>query len=75
MMTLVEYFARCKKTTLPDAVTMLARAGIHPNRPHDVEVLRLTKAMKKAAEKAPGKGVVATVFRANRDSGCGWDRA
>ena len=37
---------------LPDARTMLARAGISPDGPHEVEVMRLTKAMQKTAERA-----------------------
>jgi hypothetical protein len=55
MMTFHEYAAWRKKTTLPDALTMLARAGVDPHGPHEVEIMRMTKAMKKSAEQAFGK--------------------
>ncbi len=54
MMSFYEYAWR-KKAALPDAETMLAMAGIDPHGPHEIEVMRLTKQMKKAAAQAPGK--------------------
>jgi hypothetical protein len=37
-----------RRVALPDPRTMLAMLGIDPHGPHDVEVLRLTKELKKA---------------------------
>ena len=39
--------------TPPDADAMLVRAGVDPLGPHEVEVMRLTMAMKRAAGRAP----------------------
>lgn len=61
---------RRKQTTLPDAVTMLTRAGIDPDGPLEVEVMRLTKQMKKAAAQAPGRGA-ASKARASQIPGVG----
>jgi hypothetical protein len=56
MMDFMEYSAWQKKTTLPDSRTMLKQAGIDPDGPHEVEVLRFAKAMKKADALAPRAG-------------------
>lgn len=53
MITFYEYAAWRRKTTLPDAATLLALAGISPRAPHDVEVMRLIKTMKKTDERTP----------------------
>ena len=53
MMTFYEYAAWRRKTTLPDAATLLTKAGISPDGPHEVEVMRLTKAMKRAERAQP----------------------
>lgn len=52
MMSFNEYAARRQKMTLPSPATMLTLLGIDPHGPHDVEVMRMTKAMKKAADQA-----------------------
>ena len=53
MMTFNEYAAWRRKTMLPDAATLLALAGTSPGAPHEVEVMRLTKAMKRAERAQP----------------------
>lgn len=62
MMSFFEYAAWRQRTGLPDAETMLRRAGIDPHGPHEIEVLRLVKQMKKADAQAPSitsSGIVA----------------
>lgn len=49
MMSFSEYAAWRQRTSLPDAHTMLIKAGIDPHGPHQIEVMRLTKVMKKVA--------------------------
>jgi hypothetical protein len=43
-----EFIAGRKKPVLPDPATMLARLGITPDVPHEIEILCMAKQMKKA---------------------------
>lgn len=52
MMTFSEWRRRM---ALPDPRTMLAMLGIDSHGPHDVEVLRLTKELKKADGRAAAR--------------------
>ena len=61
MMTFYEYAAWRRKTTLPNAATLLALAGVPPEVPHEVEVMRLVKAMKRAVERTSPRGASGTV--------------
>lgn len=56
MIDFYEFIARRRKPTLPDPVTMLRMLSIDPEGPHEVEVMRLTKAMKKQAAARPSRG-------------------
>jgi hypothetical protein len=44
-----------KKTGFPVAAKLMAMLGIKPHGPHEVEVMRMVKGMKRAAERAPTK--------------------
>ncbi len=46
-MTFDEFITGRQKAGLPDAQSMLSRAGIWPSVPHEVELLRLLKSWKK----------------------------
>jgi hypothetical protein len=48
MIDFYEFIAGRKKPVLPDPATMLAKLGISPDVPHEIEILRMTKQMKKA---------------------------
>jgi hypothetical protein len=48
MIDFFEFIAGRKKPVLPDPATMLARLGITPDVLHEIEILRMTKKMKKA---------------------------
>jgi hypothetical protein len=60
MMTFYEFIAQRRKPTLPDPVTMLAKLGISPDVPHDIEILRMTKAMKRADAQGKTKPALAS---------------
>ncbi len=51
----MEFLAQSRKMALPDARTMLAKAGISPDGPHEIDVMRMTKAMKKPDGRAKMK--------------------
>lgn len=51
IMTFPEYLARVQ-AVLADPVEMMAKVGVSKDVPHEIEVMRLTKAMKRAAERA-----------------------
>lgn len=55
MMGFLEYAARRQKAALPSPEKMLARLGIDPHGPHEIDVMRMVKA-EKAAERATTKG-------------------
>jgi hypothetical protein len=49
-----EFVARRRKPTLPDPATMLTKLGITPGVPHEIDVMKMVKQMKKAAIATPG---------------------
>lgn len=56
MQTFYEYLSRTQAAWLQPPEKILAKLGIDVRGPHPVDVLRLKKAMKRAAERAPAKG-------------------
>lgn len=54
MMTFMEFLSRRTPSPL-DPLTLANRLGIDLFGPHEIEVQRLKKALKKAAERAPKK--------------------
>lgn len=68
-MTFLQYLAEHHGVGLPDSATMLAKLGISPDVPHEIDILRMTKQMKLAAAQAPMKtavGVASTGRRRGR---------
>lgn len=55
MMSFMEFLAQSRKMAMPDARTMLAKAGIDLHGPHEIEVMRLVKAMKKCTSSGPNR--------------------
>lgn len=58
MQTFYEYLSRTQAAWLQPPEILLARLGISPV-PSEVQVMRTTKAMKRAAERAPAMAGVA----------------
>lgn len=53
MKTFMEFVAWRKKSGLPDSVTLMAKMGIDPHGPHEVDFMRMMKDGKKRAAQAP----------------------
>ena len=47
MISFYEYLAKQKAVGLPDSATMLAKLGITPDVPHEIDVMRMVKQMKR----------------------------
>jgi hypothetical protein len=60
MINFYEFLSRRQKPTLPDPVTMLAKLGISPDVPHEIEVMRMVKQMKKADAQGKTKPALAS---------------
>ncbi len=74
MMTFHEYAAWRKKTTLPDPVTMLMRAGISKDVPHEIDVMRFVKDEKRRTAQAPTKNAPG-IAPSSLPQGRGWTSA
>jgi hypothetical protein len=60
MIDFYEFIAGRKKPVLPDPATMLAKLGISPDVPHEVEVMRMVKRMKRADAQGKTKTALAS---------------
>jgi hypothetical protein len=60
MIDFYEFIAGRKKPVLPDPATMLAKLGITPDVPHDIEILRMTKQMTRADAQGKTKPALAS---------------
>ena len=68
-----EYVARRQKPALPSPERLLARLGIDPHGPHEIDILRMVKDEKKRAAQAPeiftSKNMQNVSLRGQRPSG------
>src|SRR4051794_29824078 len=71
MLTFFEFVNGRRKPGLPGPVTMLARLGIDPNGPSEVEVLRLKKAQKVDDRVTQGQRATGPLPRSRGEAGGG----
>lgn len=55
MISFYEFLGRQKGVGLPDPATMLAKLGITPDVPHEIDLMRMVKQMKQADAQAKMK--------------------